>query len=185
MHVPTHLAISWLVAHGLAERRDRRLVAWAGVAPDIDALSLLAGPEGIRHYHHILTHNLVSAIVVTFLFTAFARDRLKVAILALTTFHLHLLCDLLGAGRDWPIVYLWPFSRYEYYTPYGWPLASWENVTITFVALALIAWVGIVRGCTFVETFAPAKAGAAVVEVLRRRFAPHRAQTPPASPNDP
>ena len=44
-------------------------------------------------------------------------------------------------------------------------------MTITLAALALIAWIGVVRGYTFVETFAPARADAAVVEVLRRRFA--------------
>lgn len=177
MHVPTHLAISWLVGHRLRERRDRRLVAWAGVVPDLDALSLLAGAQSFSKYHHNITHGIVGAVVTTILFTAFARDKLKVALLALATYHLHLVCDLIGAGRDWPIVYLAPFNNYEYFSPYGWPLASWQNATITVVALALIAWIGITRGYTFVETFAPARADAAVVEVLRRRFAPGRLRT--------
>ncbi len=171
MHVPTHLALSWLIGHGLAERRDRRLVAWAGVAPDLDGLTILAGGEAFKHYHHILTHGIVAAVVVTVAFTALARDRLKVAVLALLAFHFHLLCDLLGAGRDWPIVYLLPFSHYEYFTPYGWPLASWQNATITVAALMAIGWIGVVRGRTIAETFLPAKADLAVVEVLRRRFA--------------
>jgi len=170
MHVPTHLAISWLVGHRLPERRDRRLVAWAGIAPDLDSLSLLAGAQAFSKYHHSVAHGIVGALVVTALLTAFARDKLKVALLALVTFHLHLVCDLIGAGRDWPIVYLAPFNKFEYFSPYGWPLASWQNATITLVALALIAWIGVVRGYTFVETFASAKADAGVVEVLRRRF---------------
>jgi hypothetical protein len=174
MHIPTHLALAWLVGHRLRERRDRRLVAWAGVAPDLDALSLLGGAKGLSQYHHNLTHGIVAAVLVTALFAACARDRLKVAGLALITFHLHLLCDLVGAGRDWPIVYLWPFNHYEYFSPYGWPLASWQNTTITVVALALIGWIGVARGCTFVEAFLPAKADAAVVEVLRRWFSPRR-----------
>jgi membrane-bound metal-dependent hydrolase YbcI (DUF457 family) len=174
MHVPTHLAISWLVGHTLPDRRDRRLVAWAGISPDLDALSLLGGAAGFSRYHHVLTHNLLGAVVATVVCGACARQRWKVAALAFATYHLHLLCDLLGAGRDWPIVYFWPFSKYEYFTPYGWPLASWQNITITVVALVFIAWIGIVRGYSFVETFLPAKADAAVVEVLRRRFAPHR-----------
>ncbi len=172
MHVPTHLALSWLIGHALPERRDRRLVAWAGVAPDLDALTLLAGPEAFKHYHHILTHGVFAAVIVTLAFTALARDRLKVAVLALLAFHFHLFCDLLGAGTDWPIVYFYPFSRHEYFTPYGWPLASWQNMTITFAALIAIAWIGVKRGRTFVETFLPASADAAVVEVLHRRFAP-------------
>ena len=104
MHVPTHLAISWLVGHRLGERRDRRLVAWAGVAPDLDALSLLAGAQSFSKYHHNITHGILGAVVMTLLFTAFAKDKLKVAVLALLTYHLHLFCDLIGAGRDWPIV---------------------------------------------------------------------------------
>jgi len=171
MHVPTHLALSWLVGHRLSERRDRRLVAWAGIAPDLDALSLLGGAAGFSHYHHVLTHNIAGALVTTAVCAAFAKKRWKVAALAFVTFHLHILCDLIGAGRDWPVVYLWPFSHYEYFSPYGWPLASWQNMTITAVAFFFIAWIGIVRGYTFVESFLPAKADAAVVEVLRRRFA--------------
>jgi membrane-bound metal-dependent hydrolase YbcI (DUF457 family) len=178
MQVPTHLMLSWLVGHRLRERRDRRLVAWAGVAPDLDALSLLGGAEGFSRFHHNLTHGIVAALVVTAVFTACARQRLRVAALALLTFHLHLVCDLIGAGRDWPIVYLWPFSRYEYFSPYGWPLASWQNATITLLALVLIAWIGVLRGYTFVESFAPAKADAAVVAALRRRFGGRAAITP-------
>ncbi len=170
MHVPTHLALSWLIGHRLRERRDRRLVAYAGIMPDLDALTLLIGPGAFRRYHHILTHGIVTGVIVTVLFTLLARERWKVAALAFLAFHFHLFCDLLGAGRDWPIVYLYPFSRYEYFTPYGWPLASWQNATITVAALVAIAWVGIRRGYTFVETFLPAKADLAVVEVLRRRF---------------
>ncbi len=170
MHVHTHLVLSWLIGHRLRERRDRRLVAWAGVAPDLDLLSFLAGPEGYRRYHHVLTHGLLTGVIVTVLFTVAARERWKVAVLAFLAFHFHLVCDLLGAGRDWPIVYLYPFSRYEYFTPYGWPLASWQNATITVAALVAIAWIGIRRGYTFVETLIPAKADSAVVEVLRRRF---------------
>ncbi len=170
MHVPTHLALSWLIGHRLRERRDRRLVAWAGIMPDLDALTLLAGPEAFRRYHHILTHGIVTGVIVTVLFTVLARERWKVAGLAFLTFHFHLFCDLLGAGRDWPIVYLYPFSRFEYFTPYGWPLASWQNVTITLVALVAIAWIGIKRGYSFAETFLPASADRTVVEILRRRF---------------
>jgi len=50
------------------------------------------------------------------------------------------------------------------------------------VALALIAWIGVVRSHTFVETVLPAKADAAVVEALRQRFSPRRNLKPPASP---
>jgi hypothetical protein len=63
MQDPIHLAISWLIGHRLPERRDRRLVTWAGVLPDLDALSLLGGAAAHSEYHHVVTHGLVAAVV--------------------------------------------------------------------------------------------------------------------------
>jgi membrane-bound metal-dependent hydrolase YbcI (DUF457 family) len=202
MQVPTHLAISWLIGHRLPERRDRRLVTWAGVLPDLDALSLLGGAgayceyhhvltHGIpavavraistafggagaySEYHHVLTHSLVAAVVVTAISTAFARERAKVLLLSFLAFHVHLVCDLLGSGRDWPIVYFYPFSRHEYFTPYGWPLASPQNALVWVAAVALTVWVGITRGRTFAEAFLPARADAAVAKALHGIYERH------------
>jgi membrane-bound metal-dependent hydrolase YbcI (DUF457 family) len=170
MHPPTHLAISWLIGQGLSERRDRRLVAWAGVVPDLDALSLLAGASAFSRFHHSVTHGIVAAAVVSAACAVLARRRRRAAGLALGAFHVHLLCDLLGSGVDWSIAYFWPFSSREFVTPYGWPLASWQNLLITVAALLVVGWIGVTRGRTFAETFLPARADRAVVEVLRRRF---------------
>jgi inner membrane protein len=175
MQVPIHLAISWLVGHRLPERRDRRLVTWAGVAPDLDAVSLLFGAGAYSEYHHVLTHGIVAAVVGTAIWTACAKQRLKVLALSLAAFHLHLVCDLLGSGRDWAIVYFWPFSRKEYLTPYGWPLASPQNALVWLAAMALTIWVALRLGRTFAEAFLPARADAAVVAVLRRWFSRKRA----------
>jgi hypothetical protein len=181
MQVPVHLAISWLIGHRLPERRDRRLVTWVGVLPDLDALSLLGGAGAYSEYHHVLTHGVVAAVVVTAACTAFARQRVEVLWLSLLAFHVHLICDLLGSGRDWPIEYFYPFSRHEFYTPYGWPLASPQNAFVWLGAVALTVWVGITRGRTFAEAFLPARADAAVVKALRDlygRFRPSRAPEP-------
>ena len=178
MHPQTHLAASWLVGCRLAARRDRVLVAWAGMAPDLDGLSLLAGVEVYGRWHHVLTHGLVSAVVVTAVCAAFARERWKVALLAPVAFHLHLVCDLLGSGVEWSIAYLYPFNAAELATPYGWPLASWQNVLITAVLLAACAAVGVRRGTTVSEAFLPARADRAVVRALRSWLAPRRAAAP-------
>jgi LexA-binding, inner membrane-associated putative hydrolase len=176
MHPPTHLAISWIVGHRLPELRDRRLVAWAGVVPDLDALSLLGGLAAYSEYHHVVTHNLVAGVVVTGLAAAAAKQKLKVAALAFATFHLHLVCDLLGSGKDWPIVYFYPFSRHEFATPYGWPLSSPQNAFVWLGAMAIIMWIGVTRGRTFAETFMPARADGAIVRTLRKLF--HRQEAP-------
>ncbi len=170
MHPPVHLAISWLIGHQLPERRDRRLVAWSGVVPDLDALSILGGVGPYSEYHHVLTHGLVAAVVGTAVWTAIGRQRLKVLALTFLAFHVHLVCDLLGSGRDWPIVYFFPFSRHEFMTPYGWPLASPQNALVWLVAVAAIIWIGIKHGRTFGETFLTAKADGAVAQTLRRIF---------------
>ena len=170
MHLPTHLAISWLIGQGLPGRRDRRLVAWAGVVPDLDALSLLAGAGAFSRFHHSMTHGIVAAVIVTAVCPVLARARLRVAGLALLAFHVHLLCDLPGSGVDWPIAYLWPFSGMEWVTPYGWPQASWQNVLITVVVLFCIGWIGVTRGRTVAETFLLVRMDRAVIEALRRRF---------------
>lgn len=170
MQVPIHLAISWLIGHRLPERRDRRLVTWAGVAPDLDTLSLLGGAAAYSEYHHVLTHSVVAAVAGTVIWTACARERWKVLLFSLLAFHVHLVCDLVGSGRDWPVVYFYPFSRHEYYTPYGWPLASPQNALVWLAAVALTVWIGITRGRTFAEAFLPARADAAVAKALRGMY---------------
>jgi hypothetical protein len=170
MQVPIHLAISWLIGHRLPERRDRRLVTWSGVVPDLDALALLGGTAAYSEYHHVLTHGVVAAVVGTAIWTVCARERWKVLLLSLLAFHVHLLCDLAGSGRDWPVIYFYPFSRHEYYTPYGWPLASPQNALVWLAAVALTIWIGITRGRTFAEAFLPARADAAVAKVLRDMY---------------
>ena len=176
MHHPIHLAISWLAGHKLEHRRDRRLVAWAGVVPDLDALSLLWGVGAYSQYHHVLTHGLVAGLVTAGLWMAFGRQRWKVLALSLAVFHLHLLCDLVGSGVEgehWSISYLFPFSRKEILFPWGWDLSSPQNAFVWLAAVAATAWIALRRGRTFGETFLTARADGAVAEVLRKLFA-HR-----------
>ena len=172
MHIPTHLMLSWVVGHRLEARRDRRLVAWAGVASDLDGLSILAGVDAYGRWHHVLTHGLLAGLLISLVFTYYAKDRVKVWWLTLGVFHLHLLCDFLGSGIDWPIQYFWPFSDTFYSTPYGWELDSWQN-WIAGVALLLVCGrLAIRSGHSVAETVLPTVGDQAVVAALRQRFAP-------------
>jgi LexA-binding, inner membrane-associated putative hydrolase len=173
VHPPIHLALSWLVGHRLRHRRDRVLVTWAGVVPDVDAISRLWGIGAYSRYHHVLAHGLVAAVLVALACWAAAKERWKVLVLALATFHLHLICDLLGSGVDkepWSITYLWPWSDKEIYVTFGWDLSSPQNGLIWLAAVALTVWIGIKQGHTFAETFMTAHADAKIVEVLRKVF---------------
>jgi hypothetical protein len=70
------------------------------------------------------------------------------AFLVFISFHLHLLCDVIGArgpdGDQWPIPYLKPFSNTLQLTWHGqWALNGWQNFVITgffLVATFWLAW---------------------------------------------
>jgi hypothetical protein len=171
MQPPIHLAISWLVGHRLAERRDRRLVTWPGVLPDLDAVSLLFGAGAYSTYHHVITHGILAAVAIAAAWSVFARDKLKTALLSLVAFHIHLLCDLVGSGAQgepWPITYLWPFSNREIMFTHGWDLASPQNAFVWLAAVGCTIWIAVTQGRTFAEAFLPARADAAVVATIRK-----------------
>jgi inner membrane protein len=136
--------LSWLLSLRLTSRRDRVLVTCAGLAPDVDGLTLLAGADLYAEYHHVLTHGVVAATVVALACLAVANAKLTTAALGLAAFHLHLVCDLAGSGPGWPIHYFWPISMREWFWDGQWDLASWQNsligltVTLTGLAMALV-----------------------------------------------
>jgi len=164
-----HAELSWLAAQGLALRRDRRLVVLAGLAPDLDGLTILLGGQAFERWHHVLTHGITAGLLVAAACGAAARSRLATAAAALAAFHLHLLCDLVGSGPDWPLRYLWPWSGADWSWRGGWELDAWPNLVIGALAtLACLAMAG-PRGRTVVEVVS-APADARVVEAVRRRL---------------
>jgi len=164
-----HAEASWLAAQGLRSRRDRVLVTAAGVVPDIDGLTLLAGQEYYETYHHLLTHGFLAALVFSALLMVFAEQKMLVGLLSLVAFHLHLICDLAGSGQEWPIFYFWPINRVEWSWEHGWELASWQNTTIgLLITLACLACALRWRR-SFVEVFS-VRTDVRVVKTIRWRF---------------
>jgi inner membrane protein len=170
VHLPTHLMLSWLIAHPLPQQRDRRLVSWAGLAPDVDGFSIVAGMQAYGEWHHVVSHGLIAGVATVAVCTALASDRVRVACLCLVTFHFHLLCDWLGSGYEWPIVYFWPMNQVAYYTPYGWPFASWQNWLVAGGAFGLATAVALRRGYSFGEVFSSATTDRLVVATIRGRL---------------
>jgi len=164
-----HAELSWLTGARLGDRRDRVLITLAGVVPDLDGLTLLAGVEAYAKWHHLLTHGLVAAVAFSVLFAALARRKLLVGLLSCLAFHLHLLCDLAGSGPGWPISYWYPFSDTEWLWDGQWNLASWQNTLIGLVATLTVLGCAIPLGRTAVELFST-KVDAKVVAALRARF---------------
>jgi hypothetical protein len=179
----THLFASWVIAAKATDNlRDCRLVALAGILPDADGLGLALdlansalgrkATHFYERYHHYLLHGAFGAIVLTLLLTCFAKQRWRVAILALIVFHLHLLCDFIGSRGPspedlWPIFYLGPFDKDPMWTWKGqWRLDGLQNKLVFLVLFVWVIQLALVRGDSVVGVF-NRRVDGVVVSVLR------------------
>jgi inner membrane protein len=183
-------------------RKEKALVVVAAVAPDVDGLGII--PELLtRHtshpllwfsqYHHSL-HTLAFALVCTLAAYIIAGPMnhstfgpsiqgrgtpshpALTALLVLISFHLHLLCDLIGArgpdGDQWPIPYLKPFSNSIQLTWHGqWALNGWQNFVITGLFLLTTLWFAWKYASSPLELVSE-PANLAVARALRQRMPP-------------
>jgi inner membrane protein len=184
-------------------RREKALVVAAAVAPDIDGIGII--PELLTRntshpllwfsqYHHSL-HTLAFALFCTlaayiiagpmadFTFGPVIQGRRLpshpwlTAFLVFISFHLHLLCDLIGArgpdGEQWPIPYLKPFSNAPQLTWHGqWPLNAWQNFAITGFFLLATFWIAWRYAASPLELVSQ-QANQALTQTLRHRFSPN------------
>lgn len=184
MHPTSHFLTGWLVANSSElNQRERAIVTFASVIPDIDSLGIIAevATRGSTkpllwwsEYHHVLGHNLMFGIAYALFGFTIAAKRWRTALLSFLSFHMHLLGDVVGArgpdGDQWPIPYLFPFSDTWKMTWEGqWALNSLPNVLITCIALALTFYLAWKQGYSPLEIFS-AKADKAFVKTLRDRF---------------
>jgi len=192
----THLLASWIIAAKTTNNpRDCRLVTLAGILPDADGLGMIADitNNALHHtetffyyakYHHWYMHGVFGAILTAGMLTCFARQHLRVALLCLLVFHLHLLCDLAGSRGPspadlWPIYYLGPFSRHWMWLWEGqWRLDGWQNRAITLVLFFWALWLSSGRNDSVVGVF-NRRADRVFTGVLRkwRGSWPRRART--------
>ena len=96
------------------------------------------------------------------------------ALLVFVSFHLHLLCDLIGArgsdGYQWPIPYLKPFSNAWQLTWHGqWALNGWQNFVVTGLFLAVTLWIAGKYGSSPLE-LASEKMNRAFTQVVSSRL---------------
>jgi hypothetical protein len=99
----SHPLASWLLANAMGfEHRERRIVALAGLAPDLDGLGYLidrynefVGVDSFyyQQFHHVIGHNLLaSAAIATCAALIAARRRAVVFAASMLADHLHFLC---------------------------------------------------------------------------------------------
>ena len=180
----THALVGWLVANTTAlSRRERTLVTLAGVAPDLDGLGLVAdlftnGPDRqLRwwtEFHHVLGHNIFAAAGMALIAFVLSRRRAWTTALVLLSFHLHLLCDVLGSGGPdgelWSVPYFAPFSETPVWSWTGqWRLDSWQNLLITAGAIGMTLWLAAKHGYSPVSIISLRWDGE-IVAALRRWF---------------
>lgn len=159
------MLFSWLSGVNIFKnRRERSLVAIAGVAPDLDGLGFIIDKVSgttnyFFQYHHYLGHSIFSAIVIASIASVIARSqRVKVWGVAFFVVHLHILCDIVGSkgpdGHQWPIYYLYPlYPSYGMTWEHQWELNAWQNILIMMFLLLLSAYYAATKGLTFLEIF--------------------------------
>jgi len=181
-----HFIGSWLVG-SLATKnpRDRKLITLAGILPDVDGLGMVVdvakgvffdAPTTYQYYHkfhHILCHGWPAALVICGFLAWFANLRLRTFGFCLLTFHLHLLCDLLGSRGPspadlWPICYSEPLFRHPIWFWKGqWRLDGWQNFIVFVIIFFSALWQSVRLGNSFVEVFSR-KADEIFVRVLKK-----------------
>jgi membrane-bound metal-dependent hydrolase YbcI (DUF457 family) len=182
----THALASWCLAESAPRltNRGRGIVVLAGIAPDVDGVGIVPelltrnGPHPLlwySDYHHLLAHNLSFACLAGFAAALAARgNRALTASLAFLAVHLHFLCDIAGSrgpdGYQWPIPYLYPFSRRPELGWAGqWRLNGWQNIAITLALLAVTFALAWRRGYSPIGLLS-SRADRAFVTTLRARF---------------
>jgi len=186
MNVLTHFFVGWTLAEAAPTTpRDRMLVTWASVFPDLDGLTvlpdlanrMLGRPETDFYfrYHHVWTHGLPAAVLAAIGALLLAQGKIRTFLLALLAFHIHLACDLVGSRGPtsadiWPIGYLQPLSSLATVSWDGqWALNDWRNIVFTAALLALSIALAVRRGYSPVSLVSK-KADVTVVSTLRARF---------------
>ncbi len=180
----THFLASWAVAESCtANKRERLWICLAGLAPDIDGFGLpvdltteMLGWEPTQlyqAYHHFLFHGIFGALVTVAIARAAGVRRLWALLLVFLSFHLHLICDFVGARGPtrydvWVIHYLGPFTRAgTFWWSHQWPLNGWPNFLIT---IALLAWTfaRVIRNGASPVSLVSQRSDSILVDTLRR-----------------
>ncbi len=143
----------------------------ASLAPDVDGLGLLFGPEAYGRYHHRLTHNLLFGVLVILSSARGVGWRPVPLGLVSLAFLSHLVGDFFGSGPRWPLWPFLPFSDISVLCACQWDLVSWQNTLITIVAMVLTLWLALRHGRTPLE-FVHAGLERIVVDTLRLRRHP-------------
>lgn len=184
MQGPSHLLVSWYFAEaaGVASPRDRRIIAWAGLMPDIDVLAYAAALVYYRFdkdlafenvwqvIHHRYTHGMAFVVVtgiVAWWLAARGPARARVALLAVIAAGAHNFFDIVAGGPTWPVYPYWPVSELPFGAAWSWTIGEWPNVVILLACLAGMLIYAKIAGRSPLECFGD-RADAWLVRTVRQ-----------------
>ena len=175
--------LSWFFADAcrLETARERRIVAWSGLAPDFD---VLAYAGAIVYYqldkdmafekvwsvvHHRYTHGIAFILLTGIVAWLLARgpNRARVVLLAVAASALHNFLDVVAGGPTWPIYPVWPMSDFKWHASWSWTIGEWPNIVILFACLAAMLLYARYAGRSPLECFG-GRADAWLVRVVRQ-----------------
>jgi len=153
-----HLQYGWWFAHwGKFGRGERAAITLAGVGPDLDGLSLLAGGDAFHRYHHILFHNVGAALAVLALAAGVFWRRPRVWMLVGFAFAMHVVEDYVTIG--WDQLPLQPFNatviNLSHQLP-NWMVQGVFQVTAMVFILGMTVWIYLRHRRTPLEIISPA-----------------------------
>lgn len=158
----SHAVIGWFIGQGGGSAlRDRRIIAWMGVLPDVDVIAYPIGmipslnpDDGYQLFvetHHHYTHGIGMIALAAVCGLAFGRRRLRTAVLAGVAACVHVVCDVIGSGPEFPVYPWWPFSDVDWTVAWSIPVNEWPNLFAGFVLLAVAGLYSRSRGRTILE----------------------------------
>jgi inner membrane protein len=144
MKLPEHVTASFLLAQlGVQERygpAGTLLMVAAGLLPDLDGLTILAGWRTYRTYHRTLGHGLVVTALGPLLLAAASglEPFLPLWAWLQASLVLHVFTDV--CFYRWPVQLLWPLSR----RGWGFGLVGWNDLVPTLAlygaSVAVLVW---------------------------------------------
>ncbi|PKL49580.1 MAG: metal-dependent hydrolase [Candidatus Riflebacteria bacterium HGW-Riflebacteria-2] len=147
MNIITHFFIGWNAGLRFSRQmRDTVLLTAASTIPDIDGVGavvdLIRGGEAefFSAWHHKFGHCGLFCLLLVPAVYLLSRRNWRLTAWFVAIFHLHLLCDVIGArgpdGYQWPVYYLWPFSDAGLTWSGQWHINAWPNIVLTCLLLA-------------------------------------------------
>lgn len=182
MNIITHALIGWCVGQRISRQLgDVAAVTLASIIPDVDGLGAIVDvvkggeAELFSQFHHKIGHCLPFCLLLLAVIHLW-RKNARVTLWCAGLFHLHLLCDIVGArgpdGYQWPVHYFYPFSETGIVWAHQWEINAWPNIVLTVLLLFMLLKQAADSGFSPLALLSRS-ADSQLVKTLQNRFKTH------------